>query len=632
MNLTSTRVLLGNEAFARGLVENCCAFTYAYPGTPSSEILPAYLAEARAAGITVYGHWAVNEKIAMEAALTAAATGMRSCAVMKQVGLNVAADPLMSGAYTGVAGGMVVISADDPGPYSSQTEQDSRFFAMLAKLPVFDPATPDEARTMVARAFTLSEECHLPVLIRPTATLCHARQDMVCAPVPAAARQPKFVREPARWAATPRHRYRLHRELNSTLERLAADDTFRFAPNDDQPVPLAVVASGVAWAMTADLVERHCIPENELLLCKVDLPFPIHRASIEQLLRQAEHILVLEETYPVIEYQFRRGDRVSGRLDGTVPTAGELTPELVGRLVTDRLKRSRPPAPAPAMNAAPRRPQLCPGCPHRASFYALKKTLKQGFYAGDIGCYTLGLNLQALDTCLCMGASITQASAFYQVHSRTGTLIPPIAAVIGDSTFYHSGIPALINARQEDSRFVLLLLDNLTTAMTGNQPTPASGCLADGSPAPAIFPEKIIRGCGLPEPEVVDPYDQEALHRALRAARTYALRPDGGIGVVIARHPCMMDPAARRQARRFTVSLSDACTGCGTCIREFECPALRPPAAEGGSISIDPLTCVGCGLCRAACPFDAIVCTPVAAVTREPRDRAAGEKTREITR
>ena len=607
MKIKKEHLYLGNEAIARGMVESGCGFVYSYPGTPASEILPSFITQAKQEEQQVYGQWTVNEKIAMEAALTIAATGMRSAAVMKQVGLNVAADPLMSGAYIGVDGGMVIISADDPGPYSSQTEQDSRFFAMMAKIPVFDPASPADARSMVCRAFSLSESCKVPVMVRPTSTICHARQNIEPEPLPSPGGPPRFNKEPSRWAATPRHRFVLHQKLNQKLENLRHDPRFVFY--DEQQAnrgALAIVASGFAWSLAADIIAEMKDSQDRIQLFKVDLPFPLHQPSLEALLHDYSKILVIEETYPVIEMQFGRRGQVSGRLDKTIPDAGELTPGLVETIIYQQLERQPPNRPEKSTGIIPRRPRLCPGCPHRSSFYALKKTLKNGIYTGDIGCYTLGLNLKALDTCLCMGASITQASAMYQAFANRGTEIPPIAAVIGDSTFYHSGIPALVNARLEDSRFVLLLLDNETTAMTGNQPTPASGLRVDGSQGPALPLENIISGAGINHLSVVDAYEQEKLLDELAKAWRYTQAENGGIAVVIARHPCMMDSTARKEAKRFTtVKVTDECTGCGTCIESYECPSLV--SDESGIVHIDPLTCVACGLCIDVCPFGAIV-------------------------
>lgn len=607
------QVMLGNEAVARGLLENGCTFTYAYPGTPSSEILPAFLKQAEKESIAVHGHWSVNEKIALESAFTAAMTGMRAAAVMKQVGLNVAADAFLSIAYLGVSGGLVVISADDPGPNSSQTEQDSRMFAMFAKVPVFDPATPEEASEFAGLALKLSEEIKLPVLLRPTATLCHARQNLSLKDIQSLQRKPDFIRDPQRWAATPKHRLQLHKNLNRKLLDLTSDPQFDFsesANSDKAQTPYAIIASGCAWSLAADLLSE---PTNnyaeQFTLYKVALPYPLHQGARDQLLERYDKILVVEESMPVIEYQMGSSAKVCGRTDGTIPNAGALTPEIIAKALNGF--KSEQSITEPAADAAlppGQRPSLCPGCPHRSSFYTLKKALPKGIFAGDIGCYTLGINLGALDTCLCMGASITQAGAFYQAFAKSGETIPPIAAIIGDSTFFHSGIPALVNARWEGSRFVLLLVDNSTTAMTGNQPTPAAGIRADGSQGAALDLEVVVKGCGIENITIVDPYDQEKMISSLKEAHNFTLSPTGGIAVVIARRGCLMIPEERRRLAVIKVTIDeDECTGCGYCIKAFECPALTLIKDDAANrVMIDPVICVNCGQCVSVCPQEAI--------------------------
>lgn len=611
------QVMLGNEALARGLLAGGCDSLYAYPGTPSSEILPSFLSQGENLGLSVYGHWSVNEKIALESAFTAAISGLYSAVAMKQVGLNVAADAFLSSAYLGVTGAMVVISADDPGPNSSQTEQDSRMFAMLAKVPVFDPATPQEAELFAGRALELSAELGLPVLLRPTATLCHARQNITLRKIPdTKSRPPQFNRQPERWAATPKHRLRLHQELNQKLLTLAEDIRFNFtaAPGGGAAgswAPYGIVASGCAWALIADLLEE--LPESfsrQFTLYKVDLPYPLSRLAGKTLLERHERLLVIEESMPVIEFQLGHRERISGRLNGLIADAGALTPELV-RTALHRFcgRPKNAEGKTELAEVAPgKRPSLCPGCPHRSSFYALKKALPQGIYAGDIGCYTLGINLKALDTCLCMGASISQAGAFFRNFARHQQETPPITAIIGDSTFFHSGIPALVNARWEDNRFVLLLLDNSTTAMTGNQPTPAAGLRADGSRGPALPLESLLTGCGLTHISVVDPYDRETMIAELKRAEQYTRSPEGGIAAVIARRGCLMIKDERRRLPGLKVIIDDRlCNGCGYCINAFECPALvRNEQDLEKRVTIDQVICVGCGQCLSVCPQEAI--------------------------
>ncbi|MBN2706865.1 MAG: indolepyruvate ferredoxin oxidoreductase subunit alpha, partial [Deltaproteobacteria bacterium] len=463
------------------------------------------------------------------------------------------------------------------------------------------------------RALELSAELGLPVLLRPTATLCHARQNLTPGEIHHAKRSPQFNRRPERWAATPKHRLRLHQELNRKLLTLAEDERFNFtAATGGGPWPnFGIVASGCAWALVADLIEE--LPESfsrQFTLYKVDLPYPLSRRAGETLLARHQQLLVIEESMPVIEFQLGNRGKISGRLNGLIADAGALTPELV-RTALHRFcgspeeagEKTAPPEAAPG-----KRPSLCPGCPHRSSFYALKKALPQGLYAGDIGCYTLGINLQALDTCLCMGASISQAGAFYRNFARHQQEIPPIAAIIGDSTFFHSGIPALVNARWEDNRFVLLLLDNSTTAMTGNQPTPADGLRADDSRGPSLPLESLLAGCGLTHISVVDPYNRETMISELKKAEQYTRSPEGGIAAVIARRGCLMIKAERRRLPGLKIVIDDTlCNGCGYCIKAFECPALiRDEQDAEKRVTIDQVICVGCGQCLSVCPQEAI--------------------------
>ncbi len=302
-------------------------------------------------------------------------------------------------------------------------------------------------------------------------------------------------------------------------------------------------------------------------------------------------------------------EKICGRLDGSIPNAGALNPEIIVAALNRLLDNQPLSAKSEQIAATPgKRPSLCPGCPHRSSFYALKKALPKGIYAGDIGCYTLGINLGALDSCLCMGASISQAGSFYQTFAQGNEEIPPIAAIIGDSTFYHSGIPALVNARWEGSRFILLLVDNSTTAMTGNQPTPAAGIRADGSQGAALKLETLLKGCGIEKITVVDPYQQSQMIETIKEAWQYCQTPEGGIAAVIARRGCLMIPAERQQLVSLRITISDDdCTGCGYCLKAFECPALVTKENDSKNrVTIVQVTCVGCGQCLEICPQGAI--------------------------
>ncbi len=602
--MTEEKLLMGNEAIGRALVEAGCDLICAYPGTPSSEILEAAAANLKDAAAPIHIEWSVNEKIAYETALGGAYTGKRTAAIMKQVGLNVAADPFARSTYIGVKGGFVVVVADDPGPHSSQDEQDTRLFSLFAKAPVFDPSSPAEAREMVSEALELSEKYELPVVLRPTTRICHSRQNITPRPILDLQRTAHFEKDPGRWVATPAFLPDLHAALNEKLERIAAEPAF--APRAFRglhPGP-AIVASGIAYANTADLLEELGLAD-EITLYQVRLPFPLHREFSQELSRRHERILVIEETDSVVELQMAGGN-ISGRRDGLVPGHGELTPDIISRVIDRFLKR-----PARDENktaAAPgRRPSLCPGCPHRATFYAIRKTFPKGIFPSDIGCYTLGLNLGAVDTCHCMGACISQGAGFYFSHAQDGDDFPTVVVTIGDSTFFHAGIPALVNTVVQKARIIITILDNSTTAMTGQQPTPQHGFGAGGQPTGQVLIEDLVRACRIGFLEIADPYELDRFQEILRQADNYCRSGTGGPAVIIARRPCLMDksnPRSRPLSR--PVEITADCTGCGYCLERFECPALYPDP-ETGKVRIDPVLCVDCGVCAGVCPTGAIV-------------------------
>jgi len=481
--VTERRLLLGNEAIARGLVENGCAIATSYPGTPASEILAAVAWFQKENQIPMHTQWAVNEKIAFEIAYAGCQTGLRTAVSMKQVGLNVASDPLMSAAYMGVKGGFIVISADDPGPISSQTEQDSRLLAMLAKIPVLDPDTPHQAKAMIAWAYEISETYKTPVMLRPTTRVCHSRQDVLLGKISRRRREVKFEKDPSRWAATPRFRFHLHKEVEEKLEAIARHQpTAPLRLNPEAIAAKAIVSSGVAAAHAREIIKELNLWQK-IPFYQVLQPFPLHRDFIAHLMETYEEILVIEEPMEVIELQLADRHRVRGRISNDVFRVGELYPEDIQAIISKFSGVESEKLQIPF--ASGRRPTLCAGCPHRASFFAIKKAAPRGIYTSDIGCYTLGLNLGAVDTVLCMGAAISQASGFYHAYKNEEKR-PDIVATIGDSTFFHAGVPALIDAVVQQVKFVLVILDNRTTAMTGSQPTPASGYGAGGESLEAV--------------------------------------------------------------------------------------------------------------------------------------------------
>lgn len=596
MPVNEPTLMQGNEAIARGLVENGCVVAASYPGTPASEILSSIDTWRKAEGVSMHVEWAVNEKVAFEIAYAASQSGLRSVTAMKQVGLNVASDPLMSAAYLGTIGGFVVISADDPGPHSSQTEQDSRLMAMQAKMPVLDPSLPAEARELVGIALRMSEEFGLPVMLRPTTRVCHACQDITPVPVQLLGRKADFVKDPQRWAATPRYRYDLHVQLNRKLSRIAAYAPT--APRRINPATTsrrAVIASGVSAAHAGEVVSAVGL-QDDFAFYQVLQPYPLHSDFMEEIRTSYDEVLVLEETAGVIEMQLRDYRRVKGKISGAVPEAGELLPETIERILLGFAGRSAAALPAAATGGG-KRPTLCPGCPHRASFYAIKRAAPKGIYPSDIGCYTLGVNLGAVDTVLCMGAAIGQAAGFYQAYRITGQE-KDIIATVGDSTFFHAGIPPLIDAVVQGARFVLVILDNTTTAMTGNQPTPTQGTPS----GKAVDIASIVTGCGVEFCRSADPLDMPAFTSLLKDALIFSR--ERGVAVVIAKSPCLVDKSIRH-ARRPQAFVDSTCTGCRHCTSQFECPALVYDEISK-KVTVDIMICSGCGVCLDVCPVKAI--------------------------
>ena len=594
--------MLGNEAIALGLMENGCTMATSYPGTPASEILASFAALQKKESMPRHVQWAVNEKVAFEIAYAGSMTGLRTAVSMKQVGLNVASDSLMSAAYLGVTGGFVVISADDPGPHSSQTEQDSRLMAMMAKIPVLDPDSPMQAKEMVATAFELSEAFEIPVMLRPTTRVCHARQDIQPGNIQWHPREIHFQKDPARWAATPKFRFHLHQALEKKLDAIAgypktAPIRLNTGANASKALIVSGVAAGHAKEIMKDLNLWDRIPMYQVLQ-----PFPLHGDFISHMIDTYDEILVVEETTGIIEMQLADRHRIKGKLTRSVPRVGELLPETVQKIISEFAGMDT--ADIDGASDPGVRPTLCAGCPHRAAFFAIKKAAPKGIYPSDIGCYTLGLNLGAVDTVLCMGAAVSQAAGFY--HAFKNEKKPPdIVATIGDSTFFHAGVPALIDAVVQKVSFVLVILDNRTTAMTGNQPTPAVGMGAGGEPLNSVEIEALVEGCGVKFCRVEDPYNLNEFISLLKDALKYSRKH--GPAVVISRHPCLIDRLRKEKPAHqpIQVEVSDECDGCAYCVDHFECPALVLNE-EGAQVNIDPILCNGCGVCMGVCPKNSI--------------------------
>ena len=590
------RLVMGNEAIALGAIRAGVGLVAGYPGTPSTEILET---AARENPGDLYVEWSVNEKAALEVAAGAAYAGMRTMVTMKQVGLNVASDPLMSLAYVGVKGGMVVVVADDPGPISSQTEQDTRHFASFSKLPVFDPSSPEEAYEMIGAAFALSEAHGTPVLFRPTTRVCHA-----CASIEISEERQKiqpegFIKDP-KWGIFPRLSYlnHLHIEKRNPMigEEFSHSSYSRILPGEGK---LGIVSGGISWAYTCEAMSLLDVSPRCL---KVGTPFPFPESLALEFLNGLDQVLVVEELDPVLERElvYLCGKHhlpvtIRGKLTGDMPQAGENTVESVKKALANFLGLSLAEQPAPELPQLPVRPPvLCAGCPHRASFYAVKQAMKgqKAIFCGDIGCYTLG-NAQPLDmvdTCLCMGADVTIAQGLYRAEPGVKTF-----SFIGDSTFFASGITGVVNAVYNEHDLTLIVLDNATTAMTGHQPHPGTGKTMMGAISRKISIPDVLKAVGVQSVVTVDPLDLAA---AVQAVQEAAAQP--GVTAVIFRSPCI---AVTKPAPLFKVE-PDKCIGCRKCIRELGCPAI---VMDGKKAAVEPSLCYGCSLCAQVCPVGAIV-------------------------
>lgn len=582
----TTQYLLGNEAIARGCLESPLHFVTGYPGTPSSEVIDILRSLPER---DYYIEWSVNEKVALENALAAAWCGQRALCTMKHVGLNVAADPLMTSAYTGVTGGLVIMSADDPFAHSSQNEQDSRCYALFARIPCLDPATIQEAHDMARDAFSLSEEFSIPVIFRPTTRICHSKGDTILGERVISPRKGEFHKNPQQYVVIPAHTRVLHKKLNQKQPLIKKALLAKGYNQARERGRVAVVASGIA----ASYVQEILPPDISFM--KIGA-YPIDEEWLGEFIRKHERVLVIEELHPVVEEAVRQVAGcvpVHGKKDGMVPYEGELsTMAVAGIMQKCGITPARSfPETVPAGDLPGRPPILCAGCMHRPVFYSMRKVFKDGIFPSDIGCYTLGLQLGAVDTTICMGASITTASGI----SHSGEE-HEVVATIGDSTFLHAGIPGLLNAVYNGARMILIILDNRITAMTGHQPNPTTGETACGIATPPVSLEALCRACGVAHVETVDPYDLTSLQAALKEARERL-----GVKVIIARQPCVI--IARRagiRRGRFQVD-PDTCTECGLCIK-FGCPALEK---AGEKAYINDL-CSGCGVCAQICPSGAI--------------------------
>lgn len=574
------RLLSGNEAIAEGAREAGVLLASAYPGTPSTEILETI---ARQGDVGV--QWAPNEKVAYEVACGVSLGGARALCAMKHVGVNVAADPLFSSSYSGVGGGLVLVSADDPAMHSSQNEQDNRHLARAAKVALLEPSDSQEAKDFTRLGFEISERFDTPVMLRVTTRICHSMSPvdvdsgLLYAPTLREGGYHRDFRKNVLLPANARLRHEAVERRLLDLEEfgLDADELNRIEWGDRT---LGIVTSGVAYQYV-----REVLPDTSVL--KLGLTNPLPRDLVREFAAAVDELYVVEELDPYLEEQVRAlGLRPAGK--EIFPITGELDPDRVAV----GLGVERPVAGVEAV-AGPlpaRPPVLCAGCGHRGVFYTLSRMGVA--VTGDIGCYTLGAlqPLESMDSCLCMGASIGMAQGMGMALRASGDE-RPVVGVIGDSTFVHSGITGLVNAVYNGGSETILLLDNGTTAMTGHQDHPGTGLTASGTEAPALDYEAVCRAIGLKRVRGVDPYDLEALETAIREELA-AAEPS----VIICRAVCRL---VDRTPIAEPATLEIECPGCGTCF-ELGCPALD---GSSGQAVIDPAVCCGCGLCVQLCPF-----------------------------
>lgn len=589
-------LLLGNEAIVRGLIEAGVKVASTYPGTPSSEI--GNILEEISAEAGMYFEFSSNEKIALEVSAAAAIAGVRSFAFMKHVGMNVAADTLMTLAYSGVNGGMLILSADDPSAHSSQNEQDNRYFATLSLLPMMEPSTPAEAKEMIEYAYQISEKLTLPIIYRTTTRVNHARAIVEFGPITATPAKGHFVRDNPRFVSIPvfarNNRLRLL-ELNKKAHELSEISPLNFV---DGVGDVGIITSGVSYTYVKEYTSGASI-------LKIGFTNPLPEKKIADFIRGKRYVIVVEELEPFLEDQILRicaqnslSVPIYGKRSGHLPREWEFSPDTMKKL-KDLLKVRDMPVPLSSTDIKlPGRPAtLCAGCPHRGMYAAVKKAVgkKEVIYCSDIGCYSLGAQppFNTADFVMCMGGGAGAAGGFEKATDQKAI------AFIGDSTFFHSGIGPLTSALFNGHKIVMVILDNRTTAMTGHQPNPGTGRSFGNVNTAPIDIETLVRGLGIKFVETVNPYDVMSAEKVMRTALEY-----DGVAVVISKCPCPLE-----LKRDKTLVIKDCrvdqnkCIRCYTCLKTIACPAL---VKKNDMVVTDQTACIGCGMCANVCPKDAI--------------------------
>ncbi|MBW1668997.1 MAG: indolepyruvate ferredoxin oxidoreductase subunit alpha [Deltaproteobacteria bacterium] len=599
-------LLLGNEAIARGALEAGLAFATCYPGTPSSEIPEQFFAISKETDL--YFEYSTNEKVAMEVAAGAAISGLRTMVTMKHVGLNVAADPLMTLAYTGVEAGMVIVNADDPYLFSSQNEQDNRYYARLSSLPMLEPTNTQEMKDWTKAAFELSEELKLPVILRTTTRLAHVRGGVKLGELQPRKVKTTFKKDPFHYVCVPAVSRELHklllRKYDQAVEKSENSPMNEIIGNG----PWGIVANGVSVNYVMDAVSDLGI-EDKVSILKLGFSYPMPRDLCVRFMEPLEKVLVVEELEPVVEHELKTIAQetgltleIKGKGVGELSRLFEYNPGMVRKGIAEYFEIDyKAPLPVdtsdfPALPGRP--PNLCAGCPHRATFYAVKQVYgTDAIHPTDIGCYTLGLlpPLSMGDLVICMGSSVSSSCGFSRATDQK------VASFIGDSTFFHSGITGLVNAVHNNHKFTLVIMDNGTTAMTGHQPHPGVEPETTGLDLPKVSVEDVVRGCGVKDVHVVRPYNLKKTIEAVRASMEY-----DGLSVIVSKEYCPLFArriGKARKARPFYVNL-DKCKNHRDCINLLACPAMF---LEGEQVHIDKNLCIGCTVCAQVCPENAIM-------------------------
>ena len=596
-------LLLGNEAIARAALEAGVAVATTYPGTPASEIGDALARVAVNAGI--YFEYSTNEIVATELAAAAAVAGVRAMTSMKHVGLNVAADALMTFAYTGTRGGFVLVTADDPSCHSSQNEQDNRYYALLAGLPLLEPSNPQECFEMTKDAFGLSERLELPVIVRTTTRVSHIRGPVVVGKIVAGVKKKTFVKDPSRFVTVPgvaRERHLVLLKQLAEAEKLADESHFNKVYRVGRGGRAGVITSSAAFNYVIDSAEHS---RTNLDILKLGFSHPLPSRLVGDFLKAHDTVAVIEELEPILETAVRAlaqhqgiATRIIGKADDLLPRAHEFNQAVVAGALNKAFGIESDIMKEPILENLPSRPPvLCAGCPHTATYYAVNKaTGGKAIFASDIGCYSLGVGPphRAADMLLCMGSSVGTAGGLAKVSDQ------PVIAFIGDSTFFHAGIPGLINAVHNGHKFLLIILDNRTTAMTGHQPHPGSTTGPACCDITSVSIEEIVKACGVKWLKIVDPYDVKGTTDIIKEG----LKQDK-VSVVIARRECVLITKRSKEGaiiRKETID-KDVCTDCGTCTSKFQCPAI---SKSDEVRTIDQTLCSGCAVCEQVCPSKAI--------------------------